>query len=133
VGSRRVVGFALGEHHDTELAHAALAMAVAIRGGREAIAGVIMHTDQGCPPSPESVKEASTPDRRIVPTCCRGSPTAQAISLSGRHNHEVGTIGVVPTSAQVAEYVRPSGTRSARTRRCSVRITCRLRRQEVAP
>ena len=47
VGSRRVVGFALGEHHDTELAHAALAMAVAIRGGREAIAGVIMHTDQG--------------------------------------------------------------------------------------
>jgi putative transposase len=47
VGSRRVVGFALGEHHDTDLAHAALAMAVAIRGGREAIAGVIMHTDQG--------------------------------------------------------------------------------------
>jgi transposase InsO family protein len=47
VGSRRVVGFALGGHHDTELAHAALAMAVAIRGGREAIAGVIMHTDQG--------------------------------------------------------------------------------------
>ena len=47
VGSRWVVGFALGEHHATELAHAALAMAVAIRGGREAIAGVIMHTDQG--------------------------------------------------------------------------------------
>ena len=47
VGSRRVVGFALGEHHDTDLAHAALAMAVAIRGGREAIAGLIMHTDQG--------------------------------------------------------------------------------------
>jgi putative transposase len=47
VGSRRVVGFALDEHHDAELAHAALAMAVAIRGGREAIAGVIMHTDQG--------------------------------------------------------------------------------------
>ena len=43
--SRRVVGFALCEHHDTDLAHAALAMAVAIRGGREAIAGVIMHTD----------------------------------------------------------------------------------------
>jgi putative transposase len=47
VGSRRVVGFALGGHHDTDLAHAALAMAVAVRGGREAIAGVIMHTDQG--------------------------------------------------------------------------------------
>jgi putative transposase len=47
VGSRRIVGFALGEHHDAELAHAALAMAVAVRGGRDAIAGVIMHTDQG--------------------------------------------------------------------------------------
>ena len=47
MASRRVVGFALDEHHDAELAHAALAMAVAIRGGKDAIAGVIMHTDQG--------------------------------------------------------------------------------------
>jgi putative transposase len=47
MGSRRVVGFALGEHHDTELAYAALAMAVAIRGGKQAIAGVIFHTDAG--------------------------------------------------------------------------------------
>jgi putative transposase len=47
MGSRRIVGFALGEHHDAELAHAALAMAAAVRGGRDAITGVIMHTDQG--------------------------------------------------------------------------------------
>jgi transposase InsO family protein len=47
MGSRRIVGFALGEHHDAELAYAALAMAVAVRGGRDAIAGVILHTDQG--------------------------------------------------------------------------------------
>jgi putative transposase len=47
VGSRRIVGFAMDEHHDAELSHAALAMAVAIRGGKQAIAGVIMHTDQG--------------------------------------------------------------------------------------
>jgi transposase InsO family protein len=45
--SRRVLGFALSEHHDAALAYAALVMAVAIRGGKEAIAGVIMHTDQG--------------------------------------------------------------------------------------
>ena len=45
IGSRRVVGFTIGEHHDTELAYGALAMAVAIRGGEEAIAGVILHTD----------------------------------------------------------------------------------------
>jgi transposase InsO family protein len=47
MGSRRIVGFALGEHHDAELAYAALAMAVAVRGGKEAIAGVVFHTDQG--------------------------------------------------------------------------------------
>jgi hypothetical protein len=47
VGSRRVVGFAMDEHHDAELAQAALAMAVAVRGGKDAVAGVIMHTDQG--------------------------------------------------------------------------------------
>lgn len=47
MASRRIVGFALSEHHDAELAYAALAMAVAVRGGRDAIAGVILHTDQG--------------------------------------------------------------------------------------
>jgi transposase InsO family protein len=47
MGSRRVVGFAMDEHHDAELARAAVAMAVAVRGGKDAIAGVILHTDQG--------------------------------------------------------------------------------------
>jgi putative transposase len=47
MASRRVVGFAMDAHHDADLAHAALAMAVAVRGGKTAIAGVIMHTDQG--------------------------------------------------------------------------------------
>jgi putative transposase len=47
MGSRRIVGFALGAHHDAELAYQALAMAVAVRGGKDAVAGVIMHTDQG--------------------------------------------------------------------------------------
>jgi putative transposase len=45
MGSRRIVGFALGEHHDAALSEAALQMAVAVRGGKAAIAGVIMHTD----------------------------------------------------------------------------------------
>jgi putative transposase len=45
MGSRRIVGFTLSEHHDAELAYGALAMAVAVRGGQ--VAGVIMHTDQG--------------------------------------------------------------------------------------
>ena len=45
VASRRVVGFALGEHHDAQLAYGALAVAVAVRGG--SVPGVILHTDQG--------------------------------------------------------------------------------------
>jgi len=40
-----VLGFALGEHHNAQLAYGALAMAVAVRGGQ--VPGVIMHTDQG--------------------------------------------------------------------------------------
>jgi putative transposase len=45
MGSRRIVGFALGGHHDAELAYGALAMAVAVRGG--AVPGVVFHSDQG--------------------------------------------------------------------------------------
>jgi putative transposase len=45
MGSRRIVGFAVGEHHDAQLAYGALAMAVTVRGG--AVPGVILHTDQG--------------------------------------------------------------------------------------
>jgi putative transposase len=45
MGSRRILGFALGEHHDAALARGALAMAVAARGGQ--VPGVILHTDQG--------------------------------------------------------------------------------------
>ncbi|HTU08538.1 MAG TPA: IS3 family transposase [Trebonia sp.] len=45
MGSRRILGFALGAHHDAGLAYGALAMAVAVRGG--AVPGVVFHTDQG--------------------------------------------------------------------------------------
>jgi putative transposase len=45
MASRRVLGFALGEHHDAQLAYSALVMAVAVRG--EQVPGVIMHTDRG--------------------------------------------------------------------------------------
>ena len=43
--SRRAVGYALGEHHDADLAAAAVQVALAIRGGD--VAGVVLHTDQG--------------------------------------------------------------------------------------
>jgi putative transposase len=47
MGSRRIVGFAVGEHHDADLATAALQMAIAVRGGKDALSELIMHTDQG--------------------------------------------------------------------------------------
>jgi putative transposase len=43
MGSRRILGFALGAHHDAALAYGALAMAVAVRGGT--VPGVVFHTD----------------------------------------------------------------------------------------
>ena len=45
LASRRIIGFALSEHHDAELATAAIKMAVAVRGGD--VAGAIFHTDRG--------------------------------------------------------------------------------------
>jgi len=60
MGSRRIVGFSLGEHHNAELAYNALVMAVAVRGGKDAIAGVIMHTDQGSEYTAGTVRAACT-------------------------------------------------------------------------
>lgn len=45
LASRRVAGFAMGEHHDAALAVAALDMAVAVRGGD--VRGAILHSDKG--------------------------------------------------------------------------------------
>jgi transposase InsO family protein len=45
LASRRIAGFAIGEHHDAELAIASLDMAAAVRGGD--VKGVIFHTDKG--------------------------------------------------------------------------------------
>jgi putative transposase len=45
LGSRRLPGFAMSEHHDSAVAKAALCMAAAVRGGD--VAGVIFHTDKG--------------------------------------------------------------------------------------
>ena len=45
LASRRLPGFAIGEHHDAELAKAALCMAATVRGGN--VRGVIFHSDKG--------------------------------------------------------------------------------------
>jgi len=58
MASRRVLGFALGEHHDAQLAYSALVMAAAVRGGQ--VAGVILHTDQGSEYTATRVRQACT-------------------------------------------------------------------------
>jgi transposase InsO family protein len=45
LASRRLPGFAIGEHHDAELATGAILMAAAVRGGN--IRGVVFHSDKG--------------------------------------------------------------------------------------
>ena len=45
LGSRRLPGFAISEHHDSAVAKAALCMAAAVRGGD--VAGVMFHSDKG--------------------------------------------------------------------------------------
>jgi putative transposase len=56
MASRRVLGFALGEHHDAALAYGALAMAVAVRGGQ--VPGVIFHSDRGSEYTAALVRQA---------------------------------------------------------------------------
>ncbi len=47
LGSRRLLGYSMADHMRTELVLDALAMAIAARGGDQAVAGVIAHADRG--------------------------------------------------------------------------------------
>ena len=67
---RRCVGFAMGIHHDTALARAALCMAIAVRGG--SVAGVVFHSDQG-----------SEYTGRIFTQACRGAGVTQSMGRTG--------------------------------------------------
>ena len=69
MASRRVLGFALGEHHDAALAYGALAMAITVRGGQ--VPGVIMHTDQGSEYTAKALRQAC---ERLSVTQSMGRP-----------------------------------------------------------
>jgi transposase InsO family protein len=68
--SRRVLGFAMGAHHDGELAKAALCMAVAVRGGD--VADVIFHTDQG-----------GEYTGQVFATACKNAGVTQSMGRTG--------------------------------------------------
>ena len=65
LASRRIIGLGLSEHHDAELAIAAIKMAVDVRGGD--VAGAIFHTDRGASTAPNCslrpVRGAGSPSR----------------------------------------------------------------------
>jgi transposase InsO family protein len=69
MGSRRVLGFALSEHHDAQLAYGALAMAVAVRGGQ--VPGIIFHTDRGSEYTARAFRQAC---QRLGVTQSMGRP-----------------------------------------------------------
>jgi transposase InsO family protein len=102
--SRRIVGFAIGEHPDAELATAAIQTAVASRGG--SVAAVIFHSDRGSTYTADAFTEAcdhhrirqsmgrtgSCLDKTLVSYCtswCRfdvdsvGEPAAHAFNEPG--------------------------------------------------
>jgi putative transposase len=56
--SRRMLGYAMSEHHDAALAKASLSMAAASRGGT--IDGVIFHSDRGSEYTAETFEAACT-------------------------------------------------------------------------
>ena len=68
LASRRMAGFAIGEHHDAELAAAAIKMAVAVRGGE--VTGVIFHSDYA--------EDRVKPRNGGVGVCGRGSLTGSS-------------------------------------------------------
>jgi putative transposase len=68
--SRRLLGFAMSEHPDAELARDAIRMAVAVRGG--SVAGVVFHTDRG-----------STYTADLFTEACRGHQIRQSMGRTG--------------------------------------------------
>ena len=56
MGSRRILGHALGERRDAALSVAALLMAAAVRGGN--VRGAVMHTDQGSEYTAQEFRDA---------------------------------------------------------------------------
>jgi transposase InsO family protein len=76
--SRRILGYAMGAHHDAALVVAALNMAAVTRGGD--VAGVIFHSDRG-----RSTPRPTTPTRAPGGRCASrwaGSAPASTTTCS---------------------------------------------------
>ncbi len=69
--SRRLIGFAIAEHCRAPLVCDALKMAIAARGGKANIGGVIMHTDRGSQGSTPLTRSPACAAARASPSRCQ--------------------------------------------------------------
>jgi transposase InsO family protein len=118
--SRRIVGFALSEHPDAELAKAALQTAVAVRGGT--VAGVIFHSDRGSTYTADQFTEACAFHRIEQSMGRTGSclDNAAAESLFSTLEHELPSRTTFRTKEEARRRVAAWIDNYNRTRRHSV-------------
>jgi putative transposase len=76
--SRKCLGYAFSAHHDADVAEAALAMAIADRGGR--VEGVIFHSDRGGEYTADAFAAACTRQGMIQSMARVGSALDNAVS-----------------------------------------------------
>jgi hypothetical protein len=113
LASRRIVGFGLSEHHDAELAAAALKMAVAVRGG--AVARTMFHSDRGgeysaerSPGLPTLWDQPVDGSRRIVLRQRRGGVVLLDVGVGAVPSHPAGDQARRPAGdRQVHRLVQP--------------------------
>jgi len=102
MASRSVLGFALGEHHNAQLADGALAMAVAVRGGQ--VPGVVFHTDQGSEYTAGAFRAACGRIGHDVVRIGIGPGRDPAIPPAGGHDRPPGSVQV-PAQAPSARAI----------------------------
>jgi transposase InsO family protein len=85
--SRRMLGYAMSEHHDADLVIASLRMAAATRGGT--VDGVIFHSDRGSEYTAD-LYQSLCARLGIIPTAPRQTLIAHAAASSYRRPHRSG-------------------------------------------
>jgi len=130
MGSRRILGFALGAHHDAALAYGALAMGVAVRGGT--VPGIVLRTDQGSEYTARAFRAACERLGIAQPTGRPGSAPGNAVTGSWHSTLESGlrSLHQFATRAQARAAVAAwAGDCNTARRHSALGIRRRLRRR----
>ena len=130
MGSRRILEFALGAHHDAALAYGALAMGVAVRGGT--VPGIVLRTDQGSEYTARAFRAACERLGIAQPTGRPGSAPGNAVTGSWHSTLESGlrSLHQFATRAQARAAVAAwTGDCNTARRHSALGIRRRLRRR----